>query len=196
MIYEANKQKFAFFRKYENKFYAFQKIKKERSARCQQLPPAKISFQSTLVHRPPSSSRCNEIIFSSRPSLRFFCAGFLLNAGHKIVGYGRAIIQTRSTGSEYRMRKNEGEGNTRGRQRAEWGKGSVNEMSFGRALRSCRAQVPIPFFQFFQLRSCTRAERRERNRPVINRRGRTAGHSAKRSTSKLGGASRCRGCAN
>lgn len=161
MIYEANKQKFAFFRKYENKFYTFQKKKKkERSA----MPTARrnLIFQSTLVHPPPSSSRCNEIIFSSRPSLRFFCAGFLLNAGHKIVGYGRAITQTRSTGSEYRMRKNEGEGNTRGRQRAEWeGIGEWNE--FRPRIKVVQAQVPIPFFQFFQPRSagsCTRARKK------------------------------------
>lgn len=49
------------------------------------------------IHPSTVSRRCNEIIFSfARPSLRFFCAGFLLNAGHKIVGYGRTITQATS----------------------------------------------------------------------------------------------------
>lgn len=179
------------------------KKKKKDQWRCQPFGPhlpAKISFQSTL-HPSTGSRRCNEIIFSfARPSLRFFCAGFLLNAGHKIVGYGRTITQTTSsrrraniererTGQREKAREKETQKETRSRRETKSGegirgggkKGSVNEMSFGRI--KVVAQVPIPFFQFFQAGSMRVYTRRERNRLVINRLGRL-GHSAKRSRSR------------
>lgn len=107
-------------------FRATEEEKKKDQWRCQPFGPhlpAKISFQSTL-HPSTGSRRCNEIIFSfARPSLRFFCAGFLLNAGHKIVGYGRTITQTTSSRRRANIereresgatRKSEGERNAEG----------------------------------------------------------------------------------
>lgn len=63
------------------------------------------------------------------------------------------------------------------------GKGSVNEMSFGRALRSCKHKCQSRSSSSSSPGRPDRVRARERNRPVINRRGRTAGHSAKRSRS-------------
>lgn len=116
------------------------------------------------IHPSTVSRRCNEIIFSfARPSLRFFCAGFLLNAGHKIVGYGRTITQATSwrrraniecnretcKGAKAKGKEKETEESCgRGDKERRREKGSVNEMSFGRI--KVAAQVPIPFFQFFQ----------------------------------------------
>lgn len=101
-------------------FRATEEEKKKDQWRCQPFGPhlpAKISFQSTL-HPSTGSRRCNEIIFSfARPSLRFFCAGFLLNAGHKIVGYGRTITQTTSSRRRANIERERERGNAKKRGR-------------------------------------------------------------------------------